>query len=264
MTTYDTAEINACCADAYSHPAARFLLGESLHPGGIELTGDLARSMGLERGDRVLDAGCGPGATSMYLAEALGCRVTGVTLEAGAVTELDQHAADSGLGDLIDVIRGDIAEIDLPAAGYDAAVAECVVSIFPRKAVALRRIHDALRPGGKLGLTDVTVDGQLPDALQGIFAIAGCVGNAVSLAQYTSLVEDAGFTVIESNPLPGVANDFLKSIRKKMMFAEIGANLGMIPVSVDSVKMAKAVLKEAEDLVASGTLGYGMIVAERQ
>ncbi len=264
MTTHTPAEINACCADAYSHPAARFLLGESLHPGGIELTADLAGRMRLSESDCVLDAGCGPGATALYLAETLGCRVTGVTLEAGAVTELDRRAEEAGLSDQISVIRGDIAEITLPQAGFDGAVAECVVSIFARKAEALSRIHDALRPGGRLGLTDVTVSGPLPEALQGIFAVAGCVGNAVPLEQYASLVEDAGFIVTECTPLPDVANDFLKGIRKKMLFAEIGAKLGKIPVSVESVKMAKGVLKETEELVNSGTLGYGMIVAERR
>ena len=264
MTTFDTAEINACCADAYSHPAARFLLGESLHPGGLDLTADLAHRMRLSEDDHVLDAGCGPGATAIYLAEELGCRVTGVTLEAGAVTELDHRAEEAGLADQISVIRGDISDIDLPQAGFDAAVAECVVSIFARKAEALARIHDALKPGARLGLTDVTVSGPLPEALQGIFAVAGCVGNAVSLEQYASLVEDAGFVVTECAPLPDIARDFLKGIRKKMMFAEIGAKLGKIPVSVESVKMAKGVLKETEELVNSGTLGYGMIVAERR
>ena len=264
MTTHTTAEINACCADAYSHPAARFLLGESLHPGGLDLTADLARRMGLSANDRVLDAGCGPGATAMFLAETLGCHVTGVTLEDGAVTEIDHRAAEVGLADRISVIRGDISDIDLPQAGFDAAVAECVVSIFARKAEALSRIHDALRPGGTLGLTDVTVNGSLPKALQGIFAVAGCVGNAVSLEEYASLIENAGFTVTECTPLPDIARDFLKGIRKKMMFAEIGAKLGKIPISVESVKMAKGVLKETEELVESGTLGYGMIVAERR
>lgn len=264
MTTFDTAQINACCADAYSHPAARFLLGESLHPGGLDLTTDLALRMRISENDHVLDAGCGLGATAMFLAEDLGCRVTGVTLEAGAVAELDHRASESGLADRISVIRGDISDIALPPAGFDAAVAECVVSIFARKAEALARIHAALKPGGRLGLTDVTVSGPLPVALQGIFAVAGCVGDAVSLEQYASLVEDAGFVITECAPLPDVANDFLKGIRKKMMFAEIGAKLGTIPVSVESVAITKAVLKETEDLVDSGTLGYGMIVAERR
>jgi hypothetical protein len=200
----------------------------------------------------------------MFLAETLGCRVTGVTLEGSAVTELDHRAAEGGLADRISVIRGDISDVDLPQVGFDAAVAECVVSIFARKADALARIHDALKPGGRLGLTDVTVSGPLPEALQGIFAVAGCVGNAVSLERYASLVEDAGFMIDECSPLPDVAKDFLKGIRKKMMFAEIGAKLGKIPVSVESVRMAKGVLKEAEGLVDSGTLGYGMIVAERR
>ena len=57
-------QIKACCAAAYSSPAARLLLGDSLHPGGAALTARLGRALGVAPGDVVVDVACGPGASA--------------------------------------------------------------------------------------------------------------------------------------------------------------------------------------------------------
>ncbi len=54
-----TQSVAACCTALYSHPLASWLLGESLHPGGLALTDVLADIAGIGIDSRVLDAGCG-------------------------------------------------------------------------------------------------------------------------------------------------------------------------------------------------------------
>lgn len=116
-------DLNACCARAYSHPAARYLLGDSLHPGGLALTEEVASDLNLTPGSRVLDVGCGPGATSLFLAKKYGATVTGVTLEEAGAAELESHARKEGLEAQIDVI----VEGDLPSNLQSVfAVAGCV------------------------------------------------------------------------------------------------------------------------------------------
>jgi len=159
VTLSSDLELNACCASAYSHPAARYLLGDSLHPGGLALTEKLASQLELSGESRVLDVGCGPGATSLFLAEKYGAAVTGVTLEEAGAAELQSRATEQGLDEQIDVITGDIATVALNLAKFDAAIAECVVSIFEDKPAILQRVFDAMRPGGRLAISDVIVEG---------------------------------------------------------------------------------------------------------
>ncbi len=54
------------------------LLGDILHPGGLELTGYLGTMLELNAMDRVLDIACGRGASAVYLAKRFGCHVTGL------------------------------------------------------------------------------------------------------------------------------------------------------------------------------------------
>jgi SAM-dependent methyltransferase len=262
-TTFSTEQVNACCAAAYSHPAARFLLGESLHPGGLDLTRDLATRLGLQAGQRVLDAGCGPGASATLIASEFDCEVIGVTLEESAAAEAKERAAKREVAGSVEVLVGDMMTADLANEGFDAAIAECVVSIFPDKPAGLQTITQTLKPGGRLGITDVTVDGALPSPLRGVLAVAGCVGDAMPLDAYAELIQRSGLEVEATDALPGVAADFVKGIRNKLMFAEIGAKLGKIPLSAESINEAKAMLNDTAELIEQGLLGYGMVIARK-
>ena len=57
-------ELKVCCSTAYQRDAVALILGESYHPGGLDLTRRLARSIDLRTGQRVLDVASGPGATA--------------------------------------------------------------------------------------------------------------------------------------------------------------------------------------------------------
>ncbi|MGC8474701.1 MAG: SAM-dependent methyltransferase, partial [Candidatus Dormibacteria bacterium] len=78
MDAAPVAVLKSCCANLYSSEAVRLLVGESFHPGGIELTRRLADLLDLRPGDEVLDIASGPGTSAIELASSLGCSVTGV------------------------------------------------------------------------------------------------------------------------------------------------------------------------------------------
>ena len=121
----------------------------------------------------------------------------------------------------------------------------------------------AVDPEGRLAITDVTVDGPLPDELRGILAVAGCVGDALSLDGYRQTVEAAGFTVDHAQDLPEVASTFLRDIGGKLMIAKIAVGLGKAPVSRDLLDEATRVLEATRELVARGALSYGLVIASR-
>ena len=255
--------LSTCCAVSYGHPLARWLLGDSFHPGGLGLTTLLAHVMGLRPASTLLDAGSGRGASAVHLAKTFECHVVGVTLEEEGIAAGYQQARQNGVEDRVKLIQGDVQGIDLEAASFDAVLMECVLSILPRKEATLQRLLDVLRPGGHLGLTDVTVQGPLPPHLQGVLAVAACTGDARSLGEYAELIQKAGFAVDQSQDLTEIAASFLRGLKGKLLMAEVGIRLGKLPIPIDAIAQGKQLLAEVEDLVRQGVLSYGLVAVHK-
>ena len=211
----------------------------------------------------VLDAGSGKGTTAVHLAVTLGCRVMGITLEEDGVASGVELARQEGVADKVSFLQGDLADARADIAAFDVAIMECVLSILPDKPAALQRLHGVVCPGGRLGITDVTVNGPLPPELQGLLAVAGCVADARPLEEYVSLVTTAGFQVIETTDLQDVLLGTLKDIKGKLLVAEIASKLGKVSLDPEIIPRAKEVLASVQELVRDGTLSYGMVVAQK-
>ena len=237
--------------------------GRLFPPGGLALTSQLALAAGIDANSRVLDMGSGLGATAVHLAKTVGCQVVGVTLEREGVEIGHQLARHHELDGKVTFLQGDIYQVALEAESFDAVLMECVLSILGDKATAIRLINGLLRPGGSLGITDVTVNGPLPIELQGILAKVGCVGDALSLEEYRSLIEGSGIVVERSQNLNGTASSFLKGVKGKLLMARLAGALGKLPLDKEVVEQAKRILASVEELVRQGVLGYGMIVAHK-
>jgi SAM-dependent methyltransferase len=115
--------------------------------------------LGLEPGMRALDAGCGPGRLTIPLAEAVGPEgeVVALDLQEGMLERVRQKAAEAGLEN-VRTLHAALGAGALPAERFDRAVLVTVLGEIPDPAPALREIHDALRPGGLLSVTEVIFD----------------------------------------------------------------------------------------------------------
>ena len=208
--------------------------------------------------------GSGLGASSVFLAKTLGCETVGVTLESdGVAAGVDRARLRGRRYGLASFVQGDIQEVELEASSFDAAMLECVLSIVPDKRMALRRTHAALKPGGLLGITDVTVDGRLPPELDGLAAVVACVGSALSLDGYASLAADEGFAVEQVEALPDTTVSFLKGLERKLLIAQVAGGLGGLEVPRELLDMAKGVLSASLEAAAGGVLGYGLLIARK-
>lgn len=106
----------------------------------------------LPPGSRLLDAGCGPGLYAVRLG-ALGYEVTGVDVGPASLRHARRAAAAAGVGGRARFRRGDLRDVAVPAAAYDAVLLiYFVLEAFPREEQVrvLRRLARALRPGGRL------------------------------------------------------------------------------------------------------------------
>ena len=264
MTQYPAlADLNTCCKISYGHPLARWLLGDSFHPGGLALTTRLARLVGIDGASRVLDAGSGLGASAVHLARTVGCRVTGVTLEAEGVSAGYELADRHGVDEKVRFVQGDLRRIGLEQETFDFVLMECVLSIIPEKAAVLRHLHGLLRPGGRLGLTDVTVSGPLPQELRGLLATVGCVAGALSLSEYAALLEDHGLVVEHRQDCGAAVSSFLQEIKGKVLMVGVASELGRLPIGDGALAEGKQILAAVQEQVRRRVLGYGLLVARK-
>ena len=146
-----------CSASVYESDAVRLLLGDSLHPGGAALTRLVAERLNLNRVDTVLDVDCGRGASAVLVARGAGCRVVSMDYGQRNAKEARRAAGDTGLAEQAAFCSGDAEALPFADGVFDAVVCECVVSTFVQKIASLSEIRRVLAPGGRLGMSDVTM-----------------------------------------------------------------------------------------------------------
>jgi arsenite methyltransferase len=80
----------------------------------------------------------------------------------------------------------------------DAVTSNCVINLVPDKKAVFKEVARVLRPGGRLVISDIVLDGRLPEAIgQDLLAYAGCVSGALRREAYFALVGAAGLTDVE-------------------------------------------------------------------
>ncbi len=115
----------------------------------------LARRGGVGRGTRVLDAGCGVGGSSIWLAANLGARVVGITLAPEQVPVATKGARDAGVGDLCAFHEMDFAATAFPPGSFDVVWnLESMCHAFDKEEY-LRHVFSLLRPGGRFVCLDM-------------------------------------------------------------------------------------------------------------
>ncbi|MGH8305706.1 MAG: class I SAM-dependent methyltransferase, partial [Steroidobacteraceae bacterium] len=148
-------QVKSCCADFYASDWAGLLLGESFHPGGTRLTDRLADLLQLGRDSRVLDVAAGRGGSAIHLAQRRGCRVIGVDLSAANVDAATANARADAVDDLVTFVVGDAESLGIDNGDFDAVICECALCTFPDKAQAARGFARVLRPGGRVGISEL-------------------------------------------------------------------------------------------------------------
>ena len=159
----------------YENDAFLTLTGGALHPGGGAVTERALALAGLAPGARVLDIGCGTGATVRLLRE-LGSDAAGVDASEKLVRLSDSPYVTLGDGRSV-------------TGSYDALLLECVLSLLGDRQAFLCTAWRALRPGGRLILCEPFRRGGA-----GSLPVESCVNGVPDEAGYRRLMGEAGFT----------------------------------------------------------------------
>jgi arsenite methyltransferase len=149
----------------------------------------------LAPGETVLDLGSGGGIDVLLSARRVG--PTGFAYGLDMTDEMlalaRRNAADRGVRN-VEFLKGEIEHIPLPDTSVDVIISNCVINLSADKPQVLREAFRVLRPGGRLAVSDIVVQGQVPDAVrQSLDLWAGCLGGALEDTAYRRLLTEAGF-----------------------------------------------------------------------
>ena len=259
----DALQVKQCCATVYGSDAARFLLGDSFHPGGVELTSRLAQLLRLTPNSRVLDVASGKGTSAFHLAETVGCCVVGIDLSPGNVEQANAEAAARGLATRLSFQVADAEQLPFGPQEFDAIVCECAFCTFPEKQRAAAEFCRVLKPGGGVGISDLTRTSEELPGLEGLLAWIACIGDAQPLDSYAAWLRRAGLRVEHAETHDHLLAEMVKSVRARLLVADVLKGLGKLDVPGLDTQQAHTFARAAAAAIDAGKLGYGVVVASK-
>jgi arsenite methyltransferase len=176
----------------------------------------------LHEGETVLDLGSGGGIDVILSAKRVG--PTGLAYGLDMTDEMlalaRRNTEEAGTQNAI-FLKGVIEAIPLPADSIDVVISNCVINLSTDKATVLTEIARVLKPGGRVGVSDVVAEDRLSTtdrAERGSFV--GCIAGALSKGEYEAGLEAAGFENIEVTFTHEVADGMHGAIVKAVKTAE--------------------------------------------
>jgi len=173
----------------------------------------------LKPGQTVLDLGAGAGFDAFLAARAVGPtgHVIGVDMTPEMVTKARANAKKGHYAQ-VEFRLGEIEALPVADATVDVIISNCVINLCPDKRPVYREAFRALRPGGRLAVSDVVARETLPDEVKADLALhSGCLSGATVLAELRGILHDVGFTDIVIRP-KGNTDEVITSWESKRGF----------------------------------------------
>ena len=254
-----------CCADLYQSEWARLIMGDALHPGGLALTHRLGKLLAIRPGDWVVDLASARGASAMAVSRVFHCNVVGVEFGHAAVTEARARSLGPPAAPRAFPLQGDAERSPLRLSRFDAAFCECSLSLFLNKAQAVDEVGRMLRPGGRFGLSDVTVEpNSLPEELGGTVGRMLCLADALPVDGYVGLLQAAGFRLVHQENTSTEITSILDNLETKLSaFLAWGHISGQAAPELGALGEGLRLIADLRGLVEAGKLGYWLFVAEK-
>jgi SAM-dependent methyltransferase len=170
----------------------------------------------LHEGERVLDLGSGGGIDVLLSAKRVGPtgRVFGLDMTDEMLALAQRNIAEAGATN-VELLRGHIEDIPLPANSVDVVISNCVVNLAADKPAVFAEIARVLKPGGRIGITDIVSDDSLtPDQRAERGSYVGCIAGALSFTEFEDGLRAVGLRDISVTPTHSVADGMFSAIVK--------------------------------------------------
>ena len=180
----------------------------------------------LQPGETALDLGSGGGLDCFLAARQVGesGRVIGVDMTAEMLERARAAASRLGIRN-VEFREGYLESLPVEDDSVDVVISNCVINLSPDKPQVFREVFRALKPGGRVAVSDIVTNGPLPEELQKDMAAWGaCVAGALDVAEYTTGLAEAGFTDVKVQP-KGDASEIIEAagLKGKIFSATITA-----------------------------------------
>jgi arsenite methyltransferase len=146
-----------------------------------------------------LDLGSGGGIDCFVAARRVGPqgRVIGLDMTPEMIKLARRNAKKIGATN-VEFRYGEMEDIPLPDESVDVIISNCVINLSPDKSAVFAEAYRVLRPGGRMSVSDIVVDGALPQPIRdSLNAWAGCIAGALDEADYLGRIRSAGFEDVD-------------------------------------------------------------------
>jgi len=206
----------------------------------------------------------GHGTSARYLTKTVQCQVEALDLTTANLQRARRSSEEAGLDGTVRFLAGDAEALPYRDCVFDAVLSECAFSTFPGKTLAAKEIFRVLRPGGRVGLADVTIElGTLPDELRSILLRAACLADAGTADGYQRFFLQAGFEGFCVEDHSRTLLTLLEGVRARLQLGRLASWAGVLPVGRLDLDAVERVVDQVEDMVRNGRVGYVLLVAKR-
>ena len=152
----------------------------------------------LKKGDTVIDLGSGAGNDCFVARSIVGetGKVIGIDFTEKMIQRARQNAEKLNFNN-VEFRFGDIDDMPVTSNKADVIVSNCVLNLVPNKHKVISEIYRVLKPGGHFSISDIVLEGDLPDNWKHIAELySGCISGAIQKKEYMAIIAEAGFTNI--------------------------------------------------------------------
>ncbi|HMX85126.1 MAG TPA: arsenite methyltransferase [Saprospiraceae bacterium] len=236
---------SSCCGSGgCSTEVYNIMTDEYSHLEGYNPDADLKLGCGLptefakiKPGDTVVDLGSGAGNDCFVARHETGDtgKVIGIDFTEAMIDKARANAEKLQFNN-VEFRLGDIEQMPVTSDIADVVVSNCVMNLVPDKPKAFGEIFRILKPGGHFSISDIVLDGELPEKLRKAAEMyAGCVSGAIQQSDYLQILKDAGFSNIsvqKEKPII-VPNDILKNyLSEDEILAYHNSNISIRSITV--------------------------------
>jgi SAM-dependent methyltransferase len=174
----------------------------------------------LHPGETVLDLGSGGGIDVLLSATRVGPtgKVYGLDMTEEMLALAIRNRDEAGASN-VEFLKGYIEDVPLPANTIDVIISNCVVNLSTEKPKVFAEMHRVLKPGGRIGISDVVADDALtPEERAERGTFVGCIAGALSFEEFEAGLRAAGFEAVRitstDEPIEGIHSAIIQATKR--------------------------------------------------